>query len=427
MEEIEQREQEKLKIKKETIANLYIELSKTLGQNERIKSIEYYEKMSLLPEETSKYLFEQDTLIVEREIINNKKEKQIVFELYDDENNNIGKVQDGKIQFNKEYLELMKQRDGDDSYLYNKLVDLDGQIEYKELLEKNKDKNFKMEEEQITEYIKEERYGGDEERFQKAQQNQKNRNITVEQIAKRKGIQTNNIAFVRDNSYIYRNHPELERDLFFYRDKDGIVKAEYIDEDGNMQPSKYIDNSKSYMRKVVSMGRNGDPVEEEMPHQFMTTRIQSRGANIREIGISINLDMGYLEVEEARLGANGEWTSHAVEMKGRDYNSQQVNEMTDLTHKSSNPDKITENYAKVENSGFSDDGIQIDELDLEGIIEKFIQEGYQREEAIDIINYMIGEERLTEEQAKSRVNEEINQKREFEREIEEEEMQIGYF
>ena len=40
---------------------------------------------------------------------------------------------------------------------------------------------------------------------------------------------------------------------------------------------------------------------------------------------------------------------------------------------------------------------------------------------------MIGEERLTEEQAKSRVNEEINQKREFEREIEEEEMQIGYF
>lgn len=427
MEEMEQKEQEKQIIKRETIASLYIELSKTLGQNERIKSIEYYEKMSLLPKETSKYLFEQDTLIVEREIINEKKEKQIVFELYDDENNNIGKVQDGKIHFNPKYLELTKQRSLNDDYLYNKLVDLDGQIEYKDLLQKNKDKNFKMEEEQITEYIKEERYGGDEERFQKAQQNQKNRNITVEQIAKQKGIKANNIAFVKDNSYMYRNHPELERDLFFYRDKDGVVKAEYIDENGNMQPSKYIDNSKSYMRKVVSMGKEGDSVEQQMPHQFMTTKIQSRGANVREIGISINIDMGYLEVEEARLGANGEWTSHGIEMRGRDYNSQEVNEMTDLTHKSSNPDKITENYAKVENSGFSDDGIQIDELDLEGIIERFIQEGYQREEAIDIINYMIGEERLTEEQAKSRVNDEINQKRELEREIEEEEMQIGYF
>ena len=84
MEEIEQREQEKLKIKKETIANLYIELSKTLGQNERIKSIEYYEKMSLFPEDTSKFLFEQDTRIVEIEILNNHNEKQIVFELYDD-------------------------------------------------------------------------------------------------------------------------------------------------------------------------------------------------------------------------------------------------------------------------------------------------------------------------------------------------------
>ena len=41
------------------------------------------------------------------------------------------------------------------------------------------------------------------------------------------------------------------------------------------------------------------------------------------------------------------------------------------------------------------------------IIDEFIEEGYQRKEALQIFDYMIGEEKLTEGQAKQRVNKEI--------------------
>lgn len=430
------KQEERLKKKKEAIVNLYIELSRILSQNEKIKSIKYYEKMSLLPEETSKYLFELDILIVEKEKVNDK--KQIVFELYDDENNNIGKVEDGKIHFNIEYLELIKQRSKNNDYLYNKLLELDCKIEYKDLLEKNKTKDFIMKEQQIEEYIEEERYNEKEKNPQKDKQNQsKNQNVLATQIAKQKGIQTHNMAFVKDNSYLYRNHPEIERNLFFYRGKDGVVKAEYIDENGNVQPSKYIENSKSYMKSVISIGKDGEFVEKEVPYQFMTTNIQSKGANVREIGISINLEMGYLDIQEARLGSNGEWITHGIEIKGKDYNSQEINEKTDLSHKSSNPNEMTDNYKKIEKTGFNEDGIQLNELNLEEVIEKFVEEGYQKDEAIDIINYMIGEEKLSEEKAKDRVNEEIKQKREAEKqerqkenaenEIEDDEIQIGHF
>lgn len=50
------------------------------------------------------------------------------------------------------------------------------------------------------------------------------------------------------------------------------------------------------------------------------------------------------------------------------------------------------------------DGVQYDEMHLmqhsEEIIEEFIKDGYQRKEAVEIFNYMIGEEVLTEKKQK---------------------------
>jgi len=402
-------ELQKIEKQKEIIANLYMELSANLGQNEKIKEIEYYEKMKLLPEEISKYGFELDVLIVQKQIINEKKQEQTVYELYDDENNQIGIVEDGKVHFNPEYLELTKQRCKDDDYLYNKLLELDGKIEYQDLIEQNKDNSIKLTEKQIKEYAKKK----DEKENEETIEN--NQDKSIKEIAETKGIPEHSIIFVKEDSTLYRNHPELESNMFFYRDKDGIVKAEYIDENGVVQPSQFIENSKSYMRTVISIGKDGNPIEKEVPYQFMTSNIKSKGANVREIGFSVNINMGYLEIEEARLGSNGEWSSHKVEMRGRDYNSKEINETTDLEHKSSNPDKITESYEQVENTGFEDDGIQLDELNPENVIERLMDEGYQRDEAIDIINYMIGEEKLPEEKAKERVNDEIKQKRQEER------------
>ena len=46
------------------------------------------------------------------------------------------------------------------------------------------------------------------------------------------------------------------------------------------------------------------------------------------------------------------------------------------------------------------------------LIQKFINEGYNKNEATEIFNLMIGEEKLTESQAKKEVNENIkNQSR----------------
>lgn len=49
----------------------------------------------------------------------------------------------------------------------------------------------------------------------------------------------------------------------------------------------------------------------------------------------------------------------------------------------------------------------------EEIIEEFIKDGYQRKEAVEIFNYMIGEEVLTEKEAKERVNENIKEREKY--------------
>lgn len=61
----------------------------------------------------------------------------------------------------------------------------------------------------------------------------------------------------------------------------------------------------------------------------------------------------------------------------------------------------------------SNDGVQMEEMQeyRESLINKFIDEGYNREEATKIYNYMIEKGwNLTEEQAKDKVNEEIKEK-----------------
>ncbi len=423
--------------KKEVIANLNIELSKNLPQNERILQIEYYENMQLLSESMAEYGFEEDICTVTRERINDKGESEVTYELYDSNNNNIGKVVKGKVHFNREYLESIKEICKDNSSLYDELVELDGKIDYKELLEKNKDKSLVMTEKEIDEYIRDERTKeqqreensenreiNEEEQEKQKEENQEekeqlekeqepegkgNKSSLTERIAEEKGIPSHSVVFVKENSSLYKDHPELERNMYFYRDKDGVVKAEYIDKNGKPQPSKYINDSKTLSRQVVSIGKDGSEVEREVPYQFMTSSIGQKGA-IKEVGFSVNINMGYLEIEEARLGTNGKWTSHEVEMQGRDYNSSEVREQTELIHGSKNPNRISNAYERVEDTGFEENGIQLDELSLRRNVEKFIDEGYQRPEAIDIVNYMIGEEALTEEQAKERVNDEIKQR-----------------
>ena len=55
------------------------------------------------------------------------------------------------------------------------------------------------------------------------------------------------------------------------------------------------------------------------------------------------------------------------------------------------------------------------------IIDEFIKQGYQKTEAVAIFNYMIGEQELTEKEAKEKVNENLKEVKQEEREEEPEE------
>lgn len=237
-----------------------------------------------------------------------------------------------------------------------------------------------------------------------------------EKIAKIKKIPGHNILMIRENSNLYKDHPNLEPNLYFYRDNQGVVKAEYIDNNGKTQPSKYFEDSTTSLRQAtISIGDNGNSVTRETPYQTMKTKgLNNIDKDIRDIRINIKIDSyGYLDIEEARQGQNGEWLSHDVEVQGRNYNSHRVNATTSIRSRVANPDRQTTAYEKAVQTGFKEDGIEYSEMYLiqhpNEFIESLINEGYQKPEAVQIFDYIVGKEALSLEEAKQRVNEEIEQ------------------
>lgn len=143
-----------------------------------------------------------------------------------------------------------------------------------------------------------------------------------------------------------------------------------------------------------------------------TKGLNSADKDIRDIRMTVEIDAyGYLSIQEARQGKNGEWLSHEIEMQGRDYNSHAVNQVTSIKTREADPDKQTKAYESLEGTEVAEDGIEYSEMYLishaEEIIDELIKEGYQKKEATKIFDYMIGEEKLTEEEAKQKVNEEM--------------------
>lgn len=237
-----------------------------------------------------------------------------------------------------------------------------------------------------------------------------------EQIAKMKKVPSHHILIVRKDSNLYKDHPNLEPNLYFYRDNQGVVKAEYIDSNGQPQLSQYFENSTtSLSQETVSIGSDGNSVTKEVPHQVMKTKgLNNVDKDIRDIRINIKIDTyGYLDIEEARQGQNGEWLSHDIETKGRSYNSHSVNQTTSIRSRTADPDRQTTAYEKTVQTGLREDGIAYSEMYLiehpNEFIESMMEEGYQKPEAVQILNYVVGQEKLDVDQAKQKVNEEIAQ------------------
>ena len=236
----------------------------------------------------------------------------------------------------------------------------------------------------------------------------------IERIAQKKHIATKNIFIIRKDSKLLKNYPQLksEKDLYFYRDNDGKIKAEYIDENGQTQPSKFFNESTTKLQEnVVSLGQNGEEVKKEKPYQVMTTQgLANTNRNARDVRIACNIEQGYLEFEEIRLGTNGKWTGYGIEGRGREYNSKVIDKLSDTRTNKVRPEDVSDRYEAVENTPLADDNIHVQDLSPRKTIDRFIEEGYNKKEAIKIYNYIIGEKHLTEEAAKEKVNEEIMEK-----------------
>ena len=399
---------------KEAMANIYTQIAERKDKSQ-ISNITYYKELAF----DSARFIENDVFVTKLNRENGKKGVEEVYEIYNKDGDLVATVDKaGKIHFSPEYIEKLRQEYQE----YFEMLNLDNAV--LELPEEIKERNITLQPEELEKEIQKKKEKGKEDEEEEQEQEQEQEKLDPQEenqeqkaIAKKKGIPENNVLIVRDNSNFYKDHPEVERNLIFSRDKDGLVKAEYIDENGELQPSKYIMPSTTGIRQeTVSIGSDGNPVTKESPQQVMQTRnLTGRDQDVRDVRINIKFDIyGYLYLEEARQGNEGEWTSQAIEVKGRPTNSSQVNEITSIRTGVADPDRETGMYSSVEKTGLIQDGVQYDEMHFmqhsEEIIEKFIKDGYQRKEAVEIFNYMIGEEVLTENEAKARVNENIKER-----------------
>ena len=405
------------------------------SKTQKLDNIQYYDKFEFIGsglEERGIYITkinEKESTITRqngaKEIENQEQEKSqeySIYKIYDKDQNLIAMVdKEGNLTFTPEYVENLKEKmpklyrmlqlNGLKMQLPKELGEND-LVLTKEDIEKEMsiyERSTKKGQKSVT---KDEKERG--ETKEQNRQGQSKEEKDTQEFAKRKNIPTHSVLKVKENSNLYKDHPELEPNLYFYRDNNGVVRAEYIDENGIPQESQYFEPSITSLRQeTVSLGDNGKPVTKEVPYQVMKTKgLNNVDKDIRDIRMTIEIDAyGYLNIGEARQGKNGEWLSHDIEMQGRDYNSHAVNQTTSIKTRKADPDKQTEAYEKLEGTEVAEDGIEYSEMHLiqhaDEIIDELMEEGYQRQEALKIFDYMIGEEKLTEGQAKQRVNKEI--------------------
>ena len=430
--------------RQEIIQNADYIMAKTLDEidekTQNLHNIQYYDKFQFVATSGSG-LEERNIYIVKingKEKITSKQkepkeletpeqekvQEYSIYQIYDKDKNLIATVdKEGNIHFTPEYVESLQQK-MPQLYQLLQLTGLKLQLP-KELGENDLALTQEDIEKEMTIYkngtIREQNHTTKkEEKTEMEQQDKEQQKVQSKEekdtqvFAKRKNIPTHNVLKVKENSNLYKDHPELEPNLYFYRDQNGTVRAEYIDENGISQPSKYFEPSTTSLRQeTVSLGDDGKPVTKEVPYQVMKTKgLNSADKDIRDIRMTVEIDAyGYLSIQEARQGKNGEWLSHEIEMQGRDYNSHAVNQVTSIKTREADPDKQTKAYESLEGTEVAEDGIEYSEMYLishaEEIIDELIKEGYQKKEATKIFDYMIGEEKLTEEEAKQKVNEEM--------------------
>lgn len=231
-----------------------------------------------------------------------------------------------------------------------------------------------------------------------------------EVLAKKKGIKVNNICKIRRDSQFYKNYPNIPKTAYFYLDSKDRIHAEYLYKDGQAQKLPGFEEIKD-RTEVTRLGNDGQNVREEIPYRVMTAKgLEDKNHNTQDIRIAMYKDQyGYLKIETIHQGRNGEWEGKNIDIHGTDRNTERMNNLIDEKNKTPQTGALAKRQEELKTSGYSQDGLSLDEFSKQRKINEYMEDGYTFEESNKIYGYVVGELQLTEEDAKLKVNEESEQ------------------
>lgn len=231
-----------------------------------------------------------------------------------------------------------------------------------------------------------------------------------EVLAKKKGIKVSNLCKIRRDSQFYKNYPNIPKTAYFYLDSKDRIHAEYLDKDGQAQKLPGFEEIKD-RTEVTRLGNDGQNVREEIPYRVMTAKgLEDKNHNTQDIRIAMYKDQyGYLKIETIHQGRNGEWEGKNIDIHGTDRNTERMNNLIDEKNKTPQTGVLAKRQEELKTSGYSQDGLSLDEFSKQRKINEYMEDGYTFEESNKIYGYVVGELQLTEEDAKLKVNEESEQ------------------
>ena len=231
-----------------------------------------------------------------------------------------------------------------------------------------------------------------------------------EVLAKKKGIKVGNLCKIRRDSQFYKNYPNIPKTAYFYLDSKDRIHAEYLDKDGQTQELPGFEEIKD-RTEVTRLGNDGQNVRDEMPYRVMTAKgLEDKNHNTQDIRIAMYKDQyGYLKIETIHQGRNGEWEGKNIDIHGTDRNTERMNNLIDEKNKTPQTGALAKRQEELKTSGYSQDGLSLDEFSKQRKINEYMEDGYTFEESNKIYGYVVGELQLTEEDAKLKVNEESEQ------------------
>lgn len=272
--------------------------------------------------------------------------------------------ENGEFEYNIEGLENVKKKLEESDRPIAEYDDLGlPDIEYLKYLEKEKTREEASKEK------------GDDEEKQEEQEEDENADDVEkdkEEIAEELGIDAKKIYPIRTDSAFYKNHLGMfpGKDLFFYEDEQGKIRVGTRDENGKpVEDTKHFAlSSVGEMEPVIRLGDGRENTKQEIPIQTIEIKNpakQNGEEDVHDRYIAVfRGNGGYLEFDEVEQsreeGKPG--VAERIEISGRKYNTQEINERTENRGSGQKPGETIRNYEGVEGRSSADDGIQADEI-----------------------------------------------------------------